>query len=40
MKIINGAYANAAIFTDDIESHAEAQVKLICDQQPEAVPSA
>ena len=33
MKIINGAYANAAIFTDDIESHAEAQVKLICDQE-------
>ena len=33
MKIVNGIYANAAIFTDDVESYAEAQVKLICDQE-------
>ncbi len=33
MKIVNGIYANATIFTDDVESYAEAQVKLICDQE-------
>ncbi len=31
MKEIIGNYANAKIFTDDVEAYAEAQIKMICD---------
>lgn len=31
MQKINGKYASAVIFTDDIEDYAKAQIKLICD---------
>ena len=31
MKTVKGIYAEAKIFTDDVESYAEAQVKMICD---------
>lgn len=31
MKIVKGIYAKAKIFTDDVENYAEAQVKMICD---------
>ena len=33
MKIVKGIYAEAKIFTDDVEVYAEAQVKMICDNQ-------
>lgn len=33
MKIIEGIYAKAKIFTDDVEAYAEAQVKMICDNE-------
>lgn len=33
MKIIKGIYAEAKIFTDDVEPYAEAQVKMICDNE-------
>lgn len=33
MKIIKGIYAEAKIFTDDVEEYAQAQVKMICDNQ-------
>lgn len=33
MKIIKGIYAEAKIFTDDVEPYAEAQVKMICDEE-------
>lgn len=33
MKTVKGIYAEAKIFTDDIEPHAEAQVKMICDNE-------
>ena len=33
MKTVKGIYAEAKIFTDDVEQYAEAQVKLICDNQ-------
>lgn len=33
MKTVKGMYAEAKIFTDDIEEHAEAQVKMICDNE-------
>lgn len=33
MKTVNGIYAEAKIFTDDVEVYAEAQVKMICDNQ-------
>ncbi len=33
MKNINGAYASAAIFTDNIEAYASAQIKMLCDHQ-------
>lgn len=33
MKTIKGIYAEAVIFTDDVEEYAEAQVKMICDNQ-------
>lgn len=33
MKIIKGIYAEAKIFTDDVELYAEAQVKMICDNE-------
>lgn len=31
MKEIKGSYAEAKIFTDDVEAYAETQVKMICD---------
>ncbi len=36
MKIIKGIYAEAKIFTDDVEEYAEAQVKMICDNETAA----
>lgn len=33
MKTVKGIYAEAKIFTDDVEEYAEAQVKMICDNQ-------
>lgn len=33
MKTVNGIYAEATIFTDDVEAYAEAQVKMICDNE-------
>lgn len=30
MKTVKGTYAEAKIFTDDVEAYAEAQVKMIC----------
>lgn len=33
MKTVKGIYAKAKIFSDDIESYAEAQVKMICDNE-------
>lgn len=31
MKIVKGIYAEAKIFTDDVEKYAETQVQMICD---------
>lgn len=31
MKTVKGIYAEAGIFTDDVEEYAQAQVKMICD---------
>ena len=33
MKTVKGIYAEAKIFTDDAEEYAEAQVKMICDNE-------
>ncbi len=33
MKTVKGIYAEAKILTDDVEEYAEAQVKMICDNQ-------
>lgn len=33
MKTVKGIYAEAKIFTDDVEDYAEAQVKMICDNE-------
>lgn len=33
MKIVKGMYAEAKIFTEDVEAYAEAQVKMICDNE-------
>lgn len=33
MKTVKGMYAEAKIFTDNIEEYAEAQVKMICDNE-------
>lgn len=33
MKTVNGIYAEAKIFTDDVEDYALAQVKMICDNE-------
>ena len=33
MKIVKGMYAEAKVFTDDMEPYAEAQVKMICDNE-------
>jgi len=33
MKTVKGIYAEARIFTEDVESYAEAQVKMICDNE-------
>ena len=33
MKIVKGMYAEAKIFTDDVEEYALAQVKMICDNE-------
>lgn len=33
MKIIKGMYAEAKIFTEDVDTYAEAQVKMICDNE-------
>lgn len=33
MKTVKGIYTEAKIFTDDVEEYAEAQVKMICDNE-------
>jgi RNA-splicing ligase RtcB len=33
MKTVKGIYAEARIFTEDVEGYAEAQVKMICDNE-------
>lgn len=33
MKTVKGVYAEARIFTDDVEEYAQAQVKMICDNE-------
>lgn len=33
MKTVKGIYAEAKIFTNDVEPYAEAQVKMICDNE-------
>ena len=33
IKTVEGIYAEAKIFTDDVEEYAEAQVKMICDNE-------
>ncbi len=33
MKIVKGVYGEARIFTEDVEPYAEAQVKMICDNE-------
>ena len=33
MKTVKGIYAEAKIYTDDVEAYAEAQVKMICDNE-------
>lgn len=33
MKTVKGIYAEAKIFTDDVEEYAEAQVRMICDNE-------
>lgn len=33
MKTVKGIYAEAKIFTDDVEEYAEAQVKMICNNR-------
>ena len=33
MKTVKGIYAEAKIFTDDVEDYAEAQLKMICDNE-------
>lgn len=33
MKLVKGAYGEARIFTEDVEAYAEAQVKMICDNE-------
>lgn len=33
MKTVKGIYAEAKIFTDDVEEYAQAQVKMICDNE-------
>lgn len=33
MKTVKGIYAEAKIFTDDLEEYAEAQIKMICDHE-------
>ena len=33
MKTVKGIYAEAKIFTEDVETYAEAQVKMICDNE-------
>ena len=33
MEIINGAYAQAKVFTDDMETYARAQLEMICNNE-------
>ena len=33
MRTVRGTYAEAKIFTDDVEGYAEAQVRMICDNE-------
>ena len=33
MKTVKGIYAEARIFTEDVEEYAEAQVKMVCDNE-------
>ena len=33
MKTVNGIFASAKIFTDDVEEYAAAQIKLLCDNE-------
>ena len=30
---LNGKYASAVVFTDNIEDYAKAQIKMICDNE-------
>lgn len=34
MQKINGNYASAVVFTENIEDYAKAQIKMICDSEP------
>ena len=36
MKLVKGIYAEAKIFTEDVEAYAEAQVRMICDSEAAA----
>jgi len=36
MRKVKGMYAEAKLFTDDVEDYAEAQVKMICDHEAAA----
>lgn len=33
MKVVNGVYTSANIFTDNVEKYALAQIQFLCDQQ-------
>ncbi|MDO4471517.1 MAG: RtcB family protein, partial [Bacillota bacterium] len=33
MKVVNGVYTSANIFTDNVETYALAQIQLLCDQK-------
>ena len=33
IRVINGKYASAVVFTDNIEDYAKAQIKMICDNE-------
>ena len=33
MKIINGVYTSAKIFTDQVEAYALAQIQMLCDHE-------
>lgn len=33
METVNGKYADAVIFTEDLEDYARAQIQMICDNE-------